>query len=183
MTARTQYRRASSPLGRWRVLLLLGLLAGLLGMHGLGPGGAVAVGGHSTGEHSMGAHSMGAHSMGAHSMGAHSMGAHSMGGHASHHSRVAADHSHVAAGHSQAEAAGEAYVCHGGGAGDDGGHAHHADATCASGAVGAGPVLPAPLLAPGAPLSAADDPVGAFPAALDGGRAPPSLAELQLLRI
>ncbi|MFE1455533.1 DUF6153 family protein [Streptomyces sp. NPDC058735] len=168
MTARTQYRRASSPLGRWRVLLLLGLLAGLLGMHGLGPGGAVAVGGHSTGELPIGAHSMGAHSM---------------GGHASHHSRVAADHSHVAAGHSQAEAAGEAYVCHGGGAGDDGGHAHHADATCASGAVGAGPVLPAPLLAPGAPLSAADDPVGAFPAALDGGRAPPSLAELQLLRI
>jgi hypothetical protein len=70
-------------------------------------------------------------------------------------------------------------VCHG----DGGGHARHADATCASGAVGAGPLMAPPL----------PDPVGqaAVPAAgrravaadPEGGRAPPSLAELQLLRI
>ncbi|MEW2131483.1 DUF6153 family protein [Streptomyces sp. NPDC005435] len=66
---------------------------------------------------------------------------------------------------------------------DGGGHVHHADATCASAAVPGGPELalpaspdaiaPAPgVLAPTRALSAPD-----------GARAPPSLAELQLLRI
>ncbi|GAA3495894.1 DUF6153 family protein [Streptomyces prasinosporus] len=72
-------------------------------------------------------------------------------------------------------------VCHGDG--DGRGHAEHADATCSSGAVSAGPVLPAPTLDPtgqtaelaGSHLSMAAEP--------EGGRAPPSLAELQLLRI
>ncbi|MER6287916.1 DUF6153 family protein [Streptomyces sviceus] len=71
-------------------------------------------------------------------------------------------------------------VCHDG---CGSGHLHHADATCTSGAVSGGPALPA--LVP--------DPSGSTPgtvglcaqtaAAQEGARAPPSLAELQLLRI
>lgn len=67
--------------------------------------------------------------------------------------------------------------------GSHGGHTQHADATCASGAVPAGHTFPA--LAP--------DPAGAsvlaaradrsLPRSPEGARAPPSLAELQLLRI
>ncbi len=122
------------------MLLLFGLLAGLLGMHGLGPGGAVGAQGHASPAH----------------------------------------HSHAVSGHAHAGTTGDEFVCHG----DDGGggHAQHADATCASGAVGAGPVLPVPVLGAGAPVAAVDSPAGAFTAS-EGGRAPPSLAELQLLRI
>ncbi|WP_053850481.1 DUF6153 family protein [Streptomyces sp. NRRL B-24085] len=71
-------------------------------------------------------------------------------------------------------------VCHDG---CGSGHLHHADATCASGAVSGGPVLPALM----------PDPSGDSPGTVDlscqtagtreGARAPPSLAELQLLRI
>ncbi|MGQ4722858.1 DUF6153 family protein [Streptomyces tunisiensis] len=46
VTARAQLHSARSPHGRWRVLLVLGLLVGLLGMHALGPGVAVAAGTH-----------------------------------------------------------------------------------------------------------------------------------------
>ncbi|MFF7522415.1 DUF6153 family protein [Streptomyces pseudovenezuelae] len=63
------------------------------------------------------------------------------------------------------------------------GHLHHADATCTSGALSGAPALPA--LVP--------DPSGSTPGAVglrdrrataqEGARAPPSLAELQLLRI
>ncbi|WP_052479706.1 DUF6153 family protein [Streptomyces sp. AVP053U2] len=134
---------APSPPMWWPTLLVLGLLAGLFGMHGLAPGGATAV----TGPHV------------------------SSGPHAS----SAAAHEDMT-GSVSAES-----VCHGGR--DGSGHAQHADATCSSGAVGAGPALPAPLPDPtaraassaGGHRSAATDP--------EGGRAPPSLAELQLLRI
>ncbi|MEU3842230.1 DUF6153 family protein [Streptomyces sp. NPDC028635] len=64
-----------------------------------------------------------------------------------------------------------------------GGHARHADVTCASPAVSGGPELPAPVADPGpvvVPPGARCAYVGAAP---DGARAPPSLAELQLLRI
>ncbi|OIK06747.1 DUF6153 family protein [Streptomyces monashensis] len=72
-------------------------------------------------------------------------------------------------------------------AGDDGhcggGMPHHADPTCASGAVTGGPQLPAlvpdPVAAPAADVRPRPRAV-AEPA---GARAPPSLAELQLLRI
>jgi hypothetical protein len=63
------------------------------------------------------------------------------------------------------------------------GHPQHADPTCASAALGSGPVLPAPTAA----SLRASDRRGTLPTstpdAADGGRAPPSLAELQLLRI
>ncbi|MFF2139189.1 DUF6153 family protein [Streptomyces sp. NPDC058193] len=61
------------------------------------------------------------------------------------------------------------------------GHAHHADATCAAAGVGAPYAPPPPTSAPGIPRVAqvpAPDASGAL-----GGRAPPDLAELQLLRI
>ncbi|GAA3235957.1 DUF6153 family protein [Streptomyces thermocoprophilus] len=67
--------------------------------------------------------------------------------------------------------------------GQAGGHVRHADASCASGAVSDGPTLP--LLAPD-PLAArtADAALRPSPGrAVDACRAPPSLSELQLLRI
>ncbi|MGW6775714.1 DUF6153 family protein [Streptomyces sp. NPDC055037] len=65
-----------------------------------------------------------------------------------------------------------------------GGHLDHADATCAAAGVGAGPALPTSLAAalPAGPL---DAPVALrqAPGTATGDRAPPSLSELQLLRI
>ncbi|MEU0214906.1 DUF6153 family protein [Streptomyces sp. NPDC006265] len=114
---------------------MLGLLAGLFGMHALGPGEAVAAG--------------------------------------THHSSFASAHAGMAMGSDE-------YVCHGD---SGGGHAEHADATCASGAVGAGPVLAAPLANPVSTLAPTDGGHGSLATTTDGGRAPPTLAELQLLRI
>nr|WP_275406861.1 DUF6153 family protein [Streptomyces sp. SID12488] len=75
----------------------------------------------------------------------------------------------------------EESVCHG--MGSHGGHTQHADATCASGAVPAGHTFAA--LAPD-PAGASDLAARAdrsLPRSPEGARAPPSLAELQLLRI
>ncbi|MFC6065425.1 DUF6153 family protein [Streptomyces ochraceiscleroticus] len=129
---------STPPVRRWRALLVLGLLAGLLGMHALEPVAVSAATSHQ------------------------------------HHGAVA---STVLAAH------------HGGCAdGADGcgcgtHRVHHADATCASGAVPGGPVLPD--LVPGVlvPPETADVPRVAAPTSEHGSRAPPSLAELQLLRI
>lgn len=64
------------------------------------------------------------------------------------------------------------------------GHAQHADATCAAAGIGA-PYAPPALLAcaPGVPPSAAQVLFPSVSGAPGGGRAPPDLAELQLLRI
>ncbi|MEV6420838.1 DUF6153 family protein [Streptomyces sp. NPDC051662] len=68
--------------------------------------------------------------------------------------------------------------------GGGGGHLDHADATCAAAGVGAGPALPTPLASalPAGPLTV---PAGLrqAPGTATGDRAPPSLSELQLLRI
>jgi hypothetical protein len=63
-----------------------------------------------------------------------------------------------------------------------GGHVSHADETCAASGTSAAPALPA--LVPSAVCTApdADPPASAFEAT-PGVRAPPSLSELQLLRI
>ncbi|MEU1510895.1 DUF6153 family protein [Streptomyces sp. NPDC005811] len=127
--------------GLWRrAVCVLGLLVGLLGMHGLAPGGVASA-------------------------------------HAEPRPMTA-----VAAVVSVASAEG-----HDGCAGDEGhcggGHARHADSTCASAAVSGGPVLPG-LLPDPAPVAVPDEtPCPYAAAAPDGARAPPSLAELQLLRI
>ncbi|MEV6483296.1 DUF6153 family protein, partial [Streptomyces sp. NPDC051576] len=68
--------------------------------------------------------------------------------------------------------------------GDCGDHMAHADATCASASVAGGPVV-VPVLRPDV-AACAEVPDGRTSVAggdPDGGRAPPSLAELQLLRI
>ncbi|MFE7214610.1 DUF6153 family protein [Streptomyces sp. NPDC001698] len=120
-----------------RALLVLGLLARLLGMHALAPGGAAAVG---------------------------------------------ARHASAASAHMGMMTGGDESVCHdddGGG----GGHVRHADSTCASGALEAGPVLPALMPDPVGPVPLACGGHGSGAAALEGGRAPPTPAELQLLRI
>ncbi|MFE7275621.1 DUF6153 family protein [Streptomyces sp. NPDC057623] len=141
MTARARHHRALRlPMtGPWRTLLLLGLLAGLFGMHALGPGNVVAASSPATPHHAP---------------------ARAMSGHTT--------------------AMTDEAVCHGSDSG--GGHAQHADPTCASGAVGAGPVLPAPAPDPGGARAAGDLDGRSVAAATEGGRAPPSLAELQILR-
>ncbi|WP_326583097.1 DUF6153 family protein [Streptomyces sp. NBC_00487] len=134
MTARAQRHSAPPPLGRWRALLVLGLLAGLFGMHALAPGGV--------------------------------------------------HHEHAEPRHGMAAAVAVAVDAHDGcpgGCGTD--HAQHADPTCASGAVSGGPTLPGLVPDPvPAPVSA-DDVCAYVLSPPDGARAPPSLAELQLLRI
>ncbi|MEV4334100.1 DUF6153 family protein [Streptomyces sp. NPDC049597] len=63
-----------------------------------------------------------------------------------------------------------------------GGHAEHADTTCAAGGTSTAPALPA-LAATGVVTCAAPDTAPLLPGAPATGRAPPSLSELQLLRI
>ncbi|WP_046730071.1 DUF6153 family protein [Streptomyces humi] len=132
----TELTAERPPHRRWRALLVLGVLAGLLGMHALAPGGL--------------------------------MGAHD--------------------GHGRAvPATAVMVVAYDGCAGDDGhcggGHAHHADATCASGALSGGPALPAPAPDPVHVPVPARTALSRQATAPDGARAPPDLAELQLLRI
>ncbi|MFI6034174.1 DUF6153 family protein [Streptomyces sp. NPDC051315] len=130
---RPEQRTAEPPARRWRALLVLGLLAGLLGMHGLAPGGALA------------------------------------------------DHSHA-----RPMTVTATVVAHDdcSGHGDCGGSPlHHADPTCASAGVSGGPALPALVPDPVAALVRADAVRPYAAVAPDGARAPPSLAELQLLRI
>ncbi|MBW8795659.1 MAG: hypothetical protein JF597_19330 [Streptomyces sp.] len=123
------------PHRRWRALLVLGLLAGLFGMHALAPGGLMGV--HGGPEQPV----------------------------------------------SRAAVTATAYDGCSGGGHCGGGHAHHADATCASGAVSGGRALPTPVPDP-VPVRPAACQAASRPAtAPDGARAPPDLAELQLLRI
>ncbi|MFJ7297476.1 DUF6153 family protein [Streptomyces collinus] len=130
-------QRAQRPaLRRWHVLCVLGLLAGLLGMHGLAPGGGL------------------------------SQRAHVMQGHQALTAPASVPTTHVMPYLHCAD-----------------GHVRHADATCASAAVGGGPVLP-PLVPDPVPVAVGESAVRAYAVVdSDGARAPPSLAELQLLRI
>lgn len=93
------------------------------------------------------------------------------------------DDRHAATAPSHAEPAHcEDCVHVGDGNGDTGGHAEHADATCAASGTSGAPALPALALAGVVTCATAHAPA-AVPAATLGGRAPPSLSELQLLRI
>ncbi|MFJ9566651.1 DUF6153 family protein [Streptomyces fuscichromogenes] len=124
------------PYRRWRALLVLGLLTGLLGMHALAPDGI-------PGPH---------------------------GGH-----RPAASATTVTVTTDDGCSDGDSHR------GDH--RAHHADATCVSGAVSGGPALPALVPDPVPALAGDCLALSRQTAAPDGARAPPDLAELQLLRI
>jgi hypothetical protein len=142
------------PAWRWRAVCVLGLLAGLLGMHGLAPHGGFPDHTHTSSAHAAPA------------------------GHP--------PASSAAAPLTSASAQGAAAVHDGCGATDGdcgGGHLRHADTTCASGAVGGGPVLPALVADPVPTAVRAEVPPSHEAEAPDGARAPPSLSELQLLRI
>ncbi|MGW4102046.1 DUF6153 family protein [Streptomyces sp. NPDC004976] len=64
------------------------------------------------------------------------------------------------------------------------GHTDHADPTCASASVAGGPLV-APVLLPdvAACAGSVNVPASSVGSEPDGGRAPPSLSELQILRI
>lgn len=145
-----QATRATKPLGlRSRLLLVLAVLVGLVGMHGLGPG-AVPV-------------SAGAPGCAA----AH--------GTALAHGTPAADEHAMQ--HDGAPRAAEPV-------GDgSGGHTQHADATCAATGTAGAPVLPSPAAAPSGVAAVPVLGTGTDTSGAVGGRAPPSLSELQLLRI
>lgn len=161
---------------RWRVLCVLGLLAGLLGMHGLAPGGGTPHRQHTpqarVSQTHMSQTPMQQSPDSQASMSQAPMSAASM----------SAVHSEaVTSGHTSERSEARDGCGQGGHCG--GGHLQHADATCASGAVGGGPVVPAPVADP-VPGCVAEDAVPAHAAVEpEGGRAPPDLAELQLLRI
>ncbi|WP_374777421.1 DUF6153 family protein [Streptomyces sp. NBC_01310] len=143
-----QVKRAMKPFGpRSYLLLVLAVLAGLVAMHGLGPGASVPAGAHTA---------------------------------ASSHHASAAGHAKVASDapcHDDCVHAGDPV------GGGRGGHADHADATCAATGTAGAPVLPAPAVLPGNTDAAAVVAHGIVPDATACGRAPPSLSELQLLRI
>ncbi|MFF3203737.1 MULTISPECIES: DUF6153 family protein [unclassified Streptomyces] len=143
MRTREQQQLARPPVWRWRALLVLGLLAGLLGMHALAPGGTVH-------EHAVSRH-MSAVPVDTVSVGAVSVGAHD-------------------------DCAGDGGDC-------GGGHLHHADPTCLAAAVSGAPALPALVPDPVRVPVRAESVCSYAAEAPDGARAPPSLAELQLLRI
>ncbi|WP_327181000.1 DUF6153 family protein [Streptomyces sp. NBC_01334] len=143
MRSREQQYPARPPVRRWRPLLVLGLLAGLLAMHALSPGGTAH-------EHAVSRH-MTAVSVSAVSVSAVSVSAHD-------------------------DCAGDGGDC-------GGGHLHHADPTCLAAAVSGAPALPALVPGPVTVPVRADAVCSYAAGAPDSARAPPSLAELQLLRI
>lgn len=125
------------PQPRWRGLLVLAVLAGLLGMHALAPGGGM--------------------------------------GHVAHAGQVRAAHGTVAVAAPDDCPDADGHC---------GGHRpHHADPACASGAVDGGPQLPPPVPGPAHAAAPATCPHPGPATAPEGARAPPDLAELQLLRI
>lgn len=131
----------------WRAwaVLVLALLAGLLAMHALAPGGKPAMGGHTAMPRT---------------------------------TSVEMAVPHIAGGHHS-----DGECLHTAAPGSD---SHkgmsHADGTCAAGKVGSGYVPPAPTPGLIVPADDARHPGGALTASLHD-RAPPDLAELQLLRI
>ncbi|MEU8460293.1 DUF6153 family protein [Streptomyces sp. NPDC029003] len=150
-----------------RLLLLFALLTGLLAMHGLGPGPAPSADGHT-------ARPAHARATASQAMAAPRAGAAS---HAATAPRAGGASTTAATPVPEAPCA-----CADDGA-DGGGHGRHADPACAAPGTAGAPVLPAPAAAPGSPAAATAAALGVLPGPAVCGRAPPSLSELQLLRI
>ncbi|MFJ3668211.1 DUF6153 family protein [Streptomyces sp. NPDC090106] len=165
---RPEQHPARPPRRPWWALLVLVVLAGLLGMHGLAPGGAMPDGA-LPGEHGRAAPMAVAVSPASASPVAVSV--------------VSAPVSVPVVSVSVSVP-----VAHDGCGGAEGhcggsGHAAHADSTCASGAPAGAPSLPVPVLDPVAVAVPEEAALLCAAAGTEGARAPPSLAELQLLRI
>ncbi|MEE1755481.1 DUF6153 family protein [Streptomyces sp. SP18CS02] len=103
----------------------------------------------------------------------------------------AASHAAVVSGHGHDMAAAASHAAHATGQGcvrvdpgdgGTGGHAEHADSTCAAGGITTAPATPA-LAAAAVPGCGTTHPRTAVSTAAPGVRAPPSLSELQLLRV
>ncbi|MFM9441777.1 DUF6153 family protein [Streptomyces acidiscabies] len=142
---RVEPRAVRPPLRGWPSLVcVLGVLVGLLAMHGLAPGGLHAVGHDRTAAVSAAAPAMTEGGAGAHV-------------------DVTAD-----------------------GCSEDGhcgGHARHADATCAAAKVSGAPEVAGPVADPVAVAVPGEAVHSVVRGGCEAARAPPSLAELQLLRI
>nr|WP_277348011.1 DUF6153 family protein [Streptomyces sp. HNM0574] len=135
-------------------LLVLALLTGLLGMHGLVPGGLP----EPTPAHAAPAHA----------------GQAAEGEHPAPVRDSSAEHA----------ANGPAGQCHSGPDDPDNPrHGQHADDMCASGGIAGAPVLPALAASVGSPRADGTAVPGPVTHASSGSRAPPTLEELQLLRI
>lgn len=133
--------RAGRPSGLpARLLLVLAVLLGIVGMHGLGPGALPPAAAHAA-------------------------------------ARPAA------AEHPPADPCDCVHADGPDHGGSSGGHAQHADPTCAASGTSGAPVLYAPAPAPGGIPARAEAPHGAVLRATACGRAPPALSELQLLRV
>ncbi|MFF5256742.1 DUF6153 family protein [Streptomyces leeuwenhoekii] len=186
------------PVWRWRAVCVLGLLAGLLGMHGLAPRGGLPDHTHTSAAHvapaghplaSSAAEPLTPASAPGASVPAFprdasvpaSASAVPSGPGPEYGSDRPAPPPSTPAATPAAAAAHDACGATDGGCG--GGHVRHADTTCASGAVGGGPVLPALVADPVPSAVRAEAASSRAAEAPDGARAPPSLSELQLLRI
>ncbi|UQX03999.1 DUF6153 family protein [Streptomyces sp. RerS4] len=157
--------RASRPFGLpRRLLLVLAVLTGLLAMHGLGPGGIPA-------QASMTAHAETVTGAATASTSTHRTDRPST-------DHAPTDHSSTAPCACPHDGPGGG---HGGGPG--GGHAEHADPTCAASGISGPPVLSVPAVVPGTVDASAAPARGLVPTGATHGRAPPSLSELQLLRV
>ncbi|HWM38348.1 MAG TPA: DUF6153 family protein [Streptomyces sp.] len=159
-------RTGRTTRGTWALSALVTvLLGGLLAMHGLGPAPVPTHKPPSAAAQTPEAHHASGHARG-HDCGHHAAAARGL------------DARHPAPAHGNGQRTAEDGRGHGGS-----GHVTHADSTCAAGGTSGGPVMAMP---------AASTPAGAQPsaataeharAAAAGERAPPSLHQLQLLRI
>ncbi|WP_432075908.1 DUF6153 family protein [Streptomyces wuyuanensis] len=172
MTHRTTSH--ARPAGRGLALLVLTVLAGVLGMHALAPAG---VPGSHARAHGAGAtvHTLTVHTSAVDAAPVHGQPAHVRSVHTSD-VDTAPVHGQSAPEPSVPEAGPGCSHTDGGAA-----HLDHADGTCAAAGVGSPYAPPEPAAALGSPPSVAT-PTGAGRTP-SSGRAPPDLAELQLLRI
>ena len=154
--------RTSRPLGaRACVLLVMAVLTGLVAMHGLGSA-----------------------PMGQHQSKAQHQSTAQHQPMAQHQGPASADRGHGSdmAGRGHEMALTTEVACHHRSYGQGGGHLDHADTTCAASGVSGGPSMAAP--APGGVAAAgSSEQHGVREAASATERAPPSLSQLQLLRI
>ncbi|MFD4587568.1 DUF6153 family protein [Streptomyces sp. NPDC058434] len=172
MTRRTTSR--ARPTGRALALLVLAVLAGVLGMHALAPAGVTG-----TQDRTHGAAAT-VQAPPVHGQAVHGQAVDGQAVQASpvHGSPVHGESAHASSAHGPSVPEAVPGCSHTDGGSD---HLGHADGTCAAAGVGSPYAPPEPVPGLGAaPRVAAPDGAGRTST---GGRAPPGLAELQLLRI